>query len=638
MTDHGAAHRRAGRARDARRALVPGLAAQLRRARPAWARRRGRRRSPSTRARRPAPTSTLTCGELRDQVARARRRAGRPRCRAAATASSATCPNCPRGAGRLPGHRRPGAVWASCASEFGPRSVVDRFGQVEPVVLLVAGGYRYGARTSTAATRWTRSSSGLPSVRHVLDIEYGDWRVDEAPSWPEAVAARRPTRSPRLRAGAVRPPAGRAVLLGHDGTAEGDRARPRRDPARAPQEPRAVLGPRARRPACSGTRTTAWMMWNALVSALLVGASIVMVDGDPAYPDLGWQWRLAEETGATLMGASPGFVMACRAAGLDLVTGSDLRIRVVGSAGAPLPPEGYAWITRAARPRRAAQRRQRRHRRLHRPGAEQPAAAGARRDDLRARPRRRRARLRRGRPRGHRRARRAGDHRTDAVDAGRLLGRRRRQPAAGRRTSTTTRASGGTATGSSSSPTAAAWSPVAATRPSTAAASASAPPSSTASSRSSRGRPTASSSTSRTRPAATASCCSSWSPAPARARRRPASARIRVRAPRRALATPRPRPGRRGAGRPAQPDRQEAGAARSSGSCRARPSPDVASRDALADPTSLDAFVALAASRRRGATAMTASPMRRSGTVAVVGAGSIGGQLGRARARPRTRP
>ena len=85
--------------------------------------------------------------------------------------------------------------------------------------------------------------------------------------------------------------------------------------------------------------TTAWMMWNALVSGLLVGATIVMIDGDPAYPDLGWQWRLAEETGATLMGASPGFVMACRAAGLDL-SGLDLRIRVVGSAGCTAATRG----------------------------------------------------------------------------------------------------------------------------------------------------------------------------------------------------------------------------------------------------------------------------------------------------------
>jgi acetoacetyl-CoA synthetase len=91
--------------------------------------------------------------------------------------------------------------------------------------------------------------------------------------------------------------------------------------------------------------TTAWMMWNALVSSLLVGASIVMVDGNPMYPDLAMQWRLADETRATIMGASPGFVMACRKAGLDLRADHDLAVRVVGSAGAPLPPEGYGWIS-----------------------------------------------------------------------------------------------------------------------------------------------------------------------------------------------------------------------------------------------------------------------------------------------------
>jgi acetoacetyl-CoA synthetase len=78
------------------------------------------------------------------------------------------------------------------------------------------------------------------------------------------------------------------------------------------------------------------------VSSLLVRSSIVMVDGNPVHPDLGWQWRLAADTGATVMGASPGFVMACRKAGLVVPQG--LAVRVVGSAGAPLPPEGYAWI------------------------------------------------------------------------------------------------------------------------------------------------------------------------------------------------------------------------------------------------------------------------------------------------------
>ena len=91
--------------------------------------------------------------------------------------------------------------------------------------------------------------------------------------------------------------------------------------------------------------TTAWMMWNALVSSLLVRASIVMIDGNPLHPDIRWQWRLAAETGATLMGASPGFLMACRKEGVEPAKEFDLsRLRQIGAAGSPLPPEGYRWV------------------------------------------------------------------------------------------------------------------------------------------------------------------------------------------------------------------------------------------------------------------------------------------------------
>jgi acetoacetyl-CoA synthetase len=87
------------------------------------------------------------------------------------------------------------------------------------------------------------------------------------------------------------------------------------------------------------------MMWNALVSALLLRSSIVMLDGDPAWPDLAQQWRLAAETRPTVMGVSPAFVMACRKAALTPGRDFDLSsIRVVPIAGSPLPPEGYDWL------------------------------------------------------------------------------------------------------------------------------------------------------------------------------------------------------------------------------------------------------------------------------------------------------
>jgi acetoacetyl-CoA synthetase len=91
--------------------------------------------------------------------------------------------------------------------------------------------------------------------------------------------------------------------------------------------------------------TTGWMMWNFLVSGLLVGAAIVLFDGDPAHPDLGALWRLAAETGITSFGASAPFLMSCRRAGVDLHSAGDLSaVRTVGSTGAPLPAEGFRWV------------------------------------------------------------------------------------------------------------------------------------------------------------------------------------------------------------------------------------------------------------------------------------------------------
>ena len=231
-----------------------------------------------------------------------------------------------------------------------------------------------------------------------------------------------------LRARAVRPPALRAVLLRHDRAAEGDRPRPRRHPARAPQEPRADAGTSSPGDRLLQFTTTAWMMWNALVSALLLRASIVLLDGDPAWPDLTSQWRVAQETEADDHGRQPrvpdGLPQGRAAAGsrLDLTS-----IRAVATAGSPLPGRGLRLRLRAARPRRAADQRLRRDRRLQRDRLRLPDAARLPRRDRRPLPRRRHRGVRPRRPRGRRRARRAGDPAADAVDAGALLGRRRRR-------------------------------------------------------------------------------------------------------------------------------------------------------------------------------------------------------------------
>ncbi|GAB3655292.1 acetoacetate--CoA ligase [Nocardioides korecus] len=282
----------------------------------------------------------LTWAQLRDQVARARRvlldLGVGPGDRVAGY-----LPNTPEAVVAFLAAAGLGAVWTSCASEFGPRSVVDRFGQVEPVVLVVAGGYRYGAKQVDRRDQVAEVVAGLPTLRAVLDIGYADAPVEGALSWPALLAAvvdPVPETTPvafdhplvvLFSSGTTGQP--KAIVHGHGGITLEHLKNHALSWDLGPGD--VVLW----------YSTTAWMMWNALVSGLLVGATIVTVDGDPAFPDLGWQWRLAQETGATLMGASPGFVMACRSAGLDLGD-LDLRVRVVGSAGSPLPAEGYAWI------------------------------------------------------------------------------------------------------------------------------------------------------------------------------------------------------------------------------------------------------------------------------------------------------
>ncbi|MBG6094212.1 acetoacetate--CoA ligase [Nocardioides luteus] len=284
----------------------------------------------------------LTFGDLRDQVARARAALEKLGVRRGDRVAG-YLPNIPEALVAYLATASLGATWASCASEFGPRSVIDRFAQIEPVVLLVAGGYRYGAKDVDRRSQVAEIRAELPSVRQVIDVEYGAHRVDDTLSWTSLLDAEDdaelafepvPFDHPLVvlfSSGTTGRP--KAIVHGHGGIL----LEHLKNHALSWD-----MGPDDRMLWFS---TTAWMMWNALVSSLLVRSSIVMVDGNPMHPDLTWQWRLAVETGATVMGASPGFVMACRKEGVELKDLGDLRIRVLGSAGAPLPPEGYAWLS-----------------------------------------------------------------------------------------------------------------------------------------------------------------------------------------------------------------------------------------------------------------------------------------------------
>ncbi|MBB2914047.1 acetoacetyl-CoA synthetase [Streptosporangium becharense] len=294
------------------------------------------------------PPVELTFGDLTTQVRRVRaglRRLGVGR----GTCVVAYLPNCPEALIAFLATASLGAVWASCAPEFAAPAVVDRFGQIEPAVLLAVAGYTYGEKQIDRREQVQTIREGIPSLEHVVHVPYGELDLEDTVPWAELAAptdealefAPVPFDHPLyvlFSSGTTGKP--KAIVHGHGGI------------LLEHLKNHAFhwdLGPGDR---LLWFTTTAWMMWNSLVSALLVRSSLVMIDGNPLHPDLRAQWRLAEQTGATLMGASPGYLMACRKEGVRPGEEFDLsRLRQIGVAGSPFPAEGFKWVAEQFGPR-----------------------------------------------------------------------------------------------------------------------------------------------------------------------------------------------------------------------------------------------------------------------------------------------